>query len=319
LKSNRFVLSASSAVVTACAALLVSCASVGPRHGQLSAIDSAAKAAIANERAIDASAFPEQSVAVVPMNITVRDTALAVLGVGLADLLTTDLARARQLVLVERVRMDAIMRELQLAATGLVDSVTAPRVGRLVSARRIVVGNITELPNGQLHIITRVANTQTSAVTRGTENTGALDRVFDAEKALAFGLLQELGVTLTPAERAQIESRPTRSISALLAYSRGVRADAQGDFRSAANHYRSAARIDPGFNISKTRAAEADARVSGAASTGSSGADGRLGGISSLAGDAVNRPNVPIADAATAAFTTAAQKTATIVITVRVP
>jgi len=135
------------------------------RRSQLSAADSTARVAIANERSIDATAFPAQLVAVVPMNVTARGTSLIMLGAGMADLLMTDLARARQLVVVERERMDAIMRELQLAATGPVDSVTAPRVGTLVRARRIVVGNFSQLPNGQLHLITRVADTQTSVVT----------------------------------------------------------------------------------------------------------------------------------------------------------
>lgn len=318
--SRRLVLFSVGAVA-ACGSLLAACATVqsAGRASQLAAADSVARAAIAGERAINAATFPAQSVAVAPMNVSVRDTSLAVLGVGLADLLITDLARARQLVVVERERMDAIIRELQLAAAGRVDSVTAPRVGKLVRARRIVVGNIVQLPNGQLQLSTRIADTQTSAVSPATENTAALDGIFDAEKALVFGLLNQMGVNLTPAERAQIEARPTRNISALLAYSRGVRADAQGDFAGAAGHYRNAASIDPGFGASRTRAAEADARATASVSTVSAEAGNRLSGIAALTGDAVNRPTIPIADAATAAFSAAAQKSATIIITVRVP
>ena len=40
----------------------------------------------------------------------------------------------------DRLRLDAIMRELALASSGRTDSTTAPRVGRLVQARRVVYG-----------------------------------------------------------------------------------------------------------------------------------------------------------------------------------
>ncbi|MEP6833696.1 MAG: CsgG/HfaB family protein [Gemmatimonas sp.] len=320
-KMGRGFGTANAAIATAGVTLLVSCATVAPtrRPGIPSPADSAARVAIANERTIDASAFPTQSVAVVPMNVSVRDTSLAVLGVGLADLLITDLTRAKQLIVVDRLRMNAIIRELQLAASGRVDSVTAPRVGKLVRARRIVVGTIFELPNGQLRFSTRVADTQSSVVSPAIENTGALNSVFDAEKALAFGVLQQMGVTLTPAERAQIEVRPTKNIAALLAYSRGVRADAQGNFAEAANYYRNAARVDPTFDQSKTRATEADARAASVVASAAGDVTNRLSGIAALAGDALNRPTVPIADAANAAFTNSVQKGATIIITVRVP
>jgi len=110
--------------------------------------------------------------------------------------------------------------------------------------------------------------------------------------------------------------RTTRGIAALLAYGPAVPANAEGDFAAAANHYRDAARIEHGLNLSKTRAVEADARATAAAPGNFGDAATGLSGIASLAGDAVNRPNVPTADAANSAFTAAAQKTATILITV---
>ena len=66
-----------------------------------------------------------------------------------------------------------------------------------------------------------------------TERT-SLDDILDSEKALALSLFTELGVTLTPAERAAVEQRPTRYLAAFLAYSKGVRAEAYGDYRTAA-------------------------------------------------------------------------------------
>src|ERR1043165_6040289 len=105
--------------------------------------EAAARAAVAGERSINPAQFPSQSVAVPPLSIASSDTTLVTLGYGLADLLATDLAVSSRLSVVERIRLDAVLRELQLASSGAVDSSTAPRVGRIAGARRLIIGDVT--------------------------------------------------------------------------------------------------------------------------------------------------------------------------------
>src|SRR5688500_6092548 len=109
---------------------------------RVAAADSAARAAIANERAIDAASLPARAVGVAPFAADPADTVATALAYGLADLLITDLSRSAALTVVDRLRADAVLRELRLAESGRVDSATAPRVGRLVGARRLVVGTV---------------------------------------------------------------------------------------------------------------------------------------------------------------------------------
>lgn len=216
--------------------------------------DAAARAAIASERSLDAAALPAKSVGVAPLAVSGVDSSLAPLGYGLADLLITDLARSAQLQVVDRTRVEALLRELDLAGSGRVDSATAPRVGRLVGARRIVNGAIGALPGGRIAVSARIADASTASLVGApiTART-SLDGVLDAEKALAFRIFDELGVTLTPAERAAVEQRPTRYLSAFLAYSRGVRSEALGDFAAARAYFERAVMIDPGFGAATER------------------------------------------------------------------
>src|SRR3954471_11598128 len=93
--------------------------------------DAAARAAIASERSIDPTRLPDRSVGVPPMALTASDTTLSALGYGIAELLANDLARSARLTVVERLRVEAVLRELQLASAGAVDTSTAPRVGKL--------------------------------------------------------------------------------------------------------------------------------------------------------------------------------------------
>ena len=216
--------------------------------------DAAARAAIAAERSLDAASLPEHTVGVAPLQVTGGDSTIASLGYGLADLLITDLSRSAQLQVVDRTRTDALLHELTLAGTGRVDSTTAPRVGRLIGARRLVNGVVDATPGGRLTVSTRVADAARGTLVGQpvTERT-SLDDILDSEKALAFSLFTELGVTLTPAERAAVEQRPTRYLAAFLAYSNGVRAEAYGDYRTAHAYYARAVMIDPGFSAAASR------------------------------------------------------------------
>src|SRR5436190_16771417 len=127
--------------------------------------DAAARAAIASERTIDPTRIPDRAIAVPPMSITSSDTTLAPLAYGLADLLSNDLARSSRLTVVERLRIDAVLRELRLSTRGAVDSTSATRVGRLIGARRLIVGGVRQLPGGDLQITAQVADVVTRGVT----------------------------------------------------------------------------------------------------------------------------------------------------------
>lgn len=229
--------------------------------------DAAARAAIAAERTIDPTKIPDRSVGVPPMSITATDTTLSALGYGLAELLANDLARSSRLTVVERLRIDAVLRELRLASSGAVDSTSAARVGRLIGARRLIVGAVRQLPGGDVQITAQVADVVTRGVTTAVSARAPLARIFDAESQLAFQIFNALGISLTPGERAAIEAAPTRNIAALLAYSRGVRDETYGRYGDAAQQYRAALQADPNFIDASLRMGGLDQRASGNAAT----------------------------------------------------
>jgi TolB-like protein len=213
--------------------------------------DAAARAAIASERSIDPTRLPDRSVGVPPMALTASDTTLSALGYGLAELLSNDLARSSRLTVVDRLRVEAVLRELQLASSGAVDTAAAPRVGRLIGARRLVLGGVRQLPGGDVQITVQIADVVTHGVTKVVSARAPLSRIFEAETSLAFQIFTALGIALTPAERASIEAAPTRNVAALLAYSRGVRDE-------------SALQADPNFIDASQRMLGIEARAASA-------------------------------------------------------
>ena len=249
------------------AALALAAACRGPAVPQVPtprrAAERAAREAVANERALDPASLGARTVGVVPLTVRGPDTTYASLGYAMADLLVTDLSQSAALQLVERGRVDALLRELSLGAGGRVDTVTAPRVGRLVGARRLIVGAVRVQPSGRLEVSARVADATTGAVQGGVTAGTTTDDVLAAEKGIAFLLFQQLGVNLTPAERAAVDRRPTSNLTALLAYGRAVRAEAEGRYDAAFEEYRKALRADPGFTLAATRMSDLVPAVGG--------------------------------------------------------
>lgn len=237
----------------AAALAMVGCrAGMGGSPTPLVQADAAARAALATESTLGSAPAGTRTVGVVPL--TTADTALAPLGYALADLLLTDLSRSRQLKVVDRAELHAVLRELDLAAAGGMDSSTAPRTGRLLRASQLIVGGVAQGDgDGGIRVDTRTADVATGQLDVAVTTNTTLNSLLDAEKAIAFRLLDALGVTLSPAERAAIEQRPTRNLAALLAYGRAVRYEVEGRYGAAAAEYARAARLDAGFTGARSR------------------------------------------------------------------
>ena len=178
------------------------------------------------------------------------------LGRGLAELISIDLAQLSQLTIVERVRMQALLDEMRLGP--YLDPATAPRVGRILRAGRIVSGAYDVLGDNSLRVDLGAWQYDLDDEPAYQSSTDNIDNLFRFQKTLVYDLVGGLGITLTPEERERIEFIPTQNIQAFLAFSRGLEEEDKGNYAAAANHYRQAAVIDPGFQMALDRAEAAE-------------------------------------------------------------
>lgn len=214
--------------------------------------DSSLAAAVAREQA--GGTTLSSAIGIPPFQLLSKNDGLSALGFAIADLLTTDLARSPRVTLVERSRLSDILRELDLVRTGRIDSSSAPRVGKLLRARRLVLGSVDTMGRGEIRLSLRLADVESGGLDAALDARAPLNDVLVAEKALAFRLFDMLGVVLTPAERAAIDARPATSVAALTAYGRGVQAELSGDRRRAIDEFEKALTVDPSFQSARDRA-----------------------------------------------------------------
>ena len=125
-----------------------------------------AKRAVQQESALGGAVGSPTTVAVMPLRFTGSDSSLRPLERGLADLLTTDLARSSQLTVVERARIQALLDEMALQRSGQTDSSTGVQAGRLLRAGRIVQGSILQIGGSQVRVDAAVVDVSTTEVRR---------------------------------------------------------------------------------------------------------------------------------------------------------
>ncbi len=220
-------------------------------------LEFSARQALAQEAQLSQAPPEPNTIAVMPFAYAGTNENIQPLTRGFAQLVVTDLAKSRQVRVLERERMQAMLDEMRLGEQSRADPQTATRSGRLLRAANVVQGVLTD-EGSILRVDATVVNVNTSEVgpnpARAAEQ---LNRLFDIEKVLVTQLFANMGIQLTDAERAAIDQRPTQNLAAFLAWSKGLTAEDRGDFAAAQGFYNEAVRADPSFGAAQQSAQQA--------------------------------------------------------------
>ena len=219
------------------------------------------RAVAAAERAREGRTGARRTVAVLPFTVTSSDTTLRVLGYGLAEFLSDDLAHSHRLVMVERFRLADLQRESSLSLTASVDPETRVRAGRLLAAQHLIFGTIDAPEAGAISIDERAVNVETGDVELHRTTSTSVDAIFRAERDLAMDTFSMFGITLTPDEKRALYERVAPAFRAFVAFSQGVRAEQQGDDATAIASFQDAAALDKSFKLASNKLAAARQRI----------------------------------------------------------
>jgi tetratricopeptide (TPR) repeat protein len=191
-----------------------------------------------------------ETVGVLPF-VVAGDSVYQPLSVGLAHMLTTDLALLGRFPLVERVRLGAVLEELALSPE-MVDPTTAVRSGRLVGAARLVLGTVSIPPSLVARLGGNVVR-EDGELVEPAFTEGELRELLELQKEYSARVAEALGYRVTEEERRRMEENRPANLRALLAFSRGLMAEDAGDFAGAAAHFREALVADPQYGEAQER------------------------------------------------------------------
>lgn len=174
---------------------------------------------------------------------------------GLTAMIITDLSKVPQLKVVERARMKALMDEMKLAQTGIIDASTTARMGRLLQARTIDWGELKALANDIISIRTVLSDTLSQAKIGERTTEGPRKRFFELQKQLVFDILALLGIKTEELDEDVLKALRTvhtQNYDAFISYGKGIDFLDKGDFSQAKESFETATQLDPGFDLADT-------------------------------------------------------------------
>lgn len=182
------------------------------------------------------SAAPKKTVAILYFDNYTGSSDNDPLGKGISSMMISDLSVVQEIQLIERERMQDLIKEQELQHTKYFDSTTAVRTGRMMGAQYVVVGSFTSV-KPQMRIDTRVVRVETGEVVKTAQVTGDQDKFFDLEQALADKLIDGLGLALSPEDKnkvvAQQKANRIDNVSTMTSYSQALALFDQKDYAGA--------------------------------------------------------------------------------------
>jgi len=208
-----------------------------------------AKQAVANEDSLIQGLAADNTVAVTTFK-NLGSENLGPLGKGMAAMLIHDLSQVPDLQVVERVKLQALLQEMNLGTSGLVDQKTAPKVGKLLKSKHVTTGSLADLEKENLQIVSVVVDAERVDSIDTQEAQGMLKDFYDLEKIIACSIIEDLGrdCSKMPGAFGKVH---TKSLAALTAFSVGLDYLDQEKYDEARDAFQKAIDEDPDFDLAK--------------------------------------------------------------------
>ncbi|MFZ5571509.1 MAG: CsgG/HfaB family protein [Thermodesulfobacteriota bacterium] len=161
---------------------------------------------------------------------------------GLAAMLITDLSKGGgTLKLIERSKIEALLKEIALGQTGSVDPSTAVQVGKLLGAQSIAFGSFMVL-GAEVRIDVRIVKVETGELIISESISGKSDAFIELERNLAGKIAESLRVAYQP------ETGVSKGgIEAAVYFSNGLEALDKGDRAAAEKLFHQCVALDPAY------------------------------------------------------------------------
>ena len=158
----------------------------------------------------------------------------------LQDLLIARLSRAASVAVLDRDKINLLLKEHQLSLSGLVDPATAAKTGKLIGADFVVLGSF-NLAGGKLQVHARVVSVATAAIIAAQEVTTPPGEL------IALG--DQLGARLLEGLQLKADKRPVLSVDltpdATLCFMRGVALFMSAQYDAAQGQFLKARQLNP--------------------------------------------------------------------------
>ena len=178
-----------------------------------------------NERT---TAKDARRVAVIYFDNTSQEQNLDKLKKGLAGMLISDLSNINMINIVERDRIEEILKEQNLQTSEKVDQNSLVNLGKLLGAEIILTGAYFEM-FGSFRIDARFIDVETGEILKSEGVDGKTSNFFKLQKQLTWKVIENLDIKLSEEEKSKIESQNEFSYEDSLLFSNALELIDTGD------------------------------------------------------------------------------------------
>jgi TolB-like protein len=174
------------------------------------------------------------------------DSSLEPLKKGIAEMLTTDLAITGDVRVVERARLDDLLKEISLQKNPFFDESTAATLGKGLGATYLVVGSYSAASD-KIILNARVIDVESSEVATAAKADGPMSDWPTIYSALSSKLLEGLVGKLSLVQQKKVGAVNSNNFDAFKHYSKSVNSLDEGDVDAARKAVDEALASDPRF------------------------------------------------------------------------
>jgi TolB-like protein len=172
---------------------------------------------------------------------------------GIAGMLISELAQNPAARVVDRSETQRFLDEQNLGKEGRVDAATAAKIGKLVGAKYMVMGNFIDF-YGKFRVDARIVDVETSEILKVVTNDPKLQKreeLFKIIQSVSEKLMAETKLPPLPSDVSKASKGRNVPTEALTYYSRALLYQDRGDKAKATEYYNKALQVFPEYTEAK--------------------------------------------------------------------
>lgn len=171
---------------------------------------------------------------------------------GIADMLITDLSKVSDIDIVEREKLEELLKEIKLGKSSYFDQSTAQKLGKGLGAASILTGAFYVLDN-TIRIDARLINVETGKIIAADEVTGSTKDFFSLHKQLVNLLVKSLSIKYNSKTESVVDYNNKIELTAVVNYSNAISYEDNGLESSATEVLESTIKQYPEFLFAQTK------------------------------------------------------------------
>ncbi|MDP3157997.1 MAG: CsgG/HfaB family protein [Archangium sp.] len=184
-----------------------------------------------------------------------KDPELEFMRKGLTDLLITDLVAWEGVRVVERTRLEDVLKELNFQQTKYVDKASAAKLGKVLNSTYLIYGSMLMLSGGKLIVTARLVQASNGEVLLTVKEQDERDKIFDLEQRLVNQLVAKIDAKLSANDQGRRKAK-VPNLETLVAYGKALDLSDQGKIDEAQAAMRAVVSKSPTFLLGRERQTE---------------------------------------------------------------